>query len=409
MFLDLDDFKAINDSLGHEVGDHLLAAVAERLRASVRVGDTAARFGGDEFAVLLEDIGGASSAHEAADRIMTSLHQPVMIGTHELWPAFSIGGSVSAPRDETPERMLRHADLAMYQAKASGGTRYVIFDQAMVTAATDLLTLEAELRQAVERDELRLDYQPIIDLVTGRIVEVEALLRWQHPRLGLVSPARFIPLAEETGLIVPIGRWVLERACRQAQAWRADLPGAGALVMSINLSARQFRHQGLVADVAGVLRTTGLPPGALKLEITESVLMQRMDGAIATMHEIERLGVHLAIDDFGTGYSSLAYLKHFPVDTLKIDGSFVHGPARDHRDTAIIRSVIALARGLNLAVTAEGIETIEQLAELQGLGCDQGQGFFLARPAPAGVIGGLLAGGGPLVGAPEPLPVVTVA
>jgi diguanylate cyclase (GGDEF)-like protein len=396
MFLDLDNFKAINDSLGHEVGDRLLAAVAARLHTAVRVGDTAARFGGDEFALLLEDVGGTASAHEAAARIVASLHQPVTIGTHELWPTFSIGGSVSTPRDETAERLLRHADLAMYQAKASGGARYIIFDEAMVTAATDRLNLEAELRQAVTRDELRLDYQPIVSLATGWIVEVEALLRWQHPRLGLVSPAQFIPIAEETGLIVPIGQWVLERACRQAQSWRADLPGAADLVMSVNLSARQFRHRGLVADIAAVLRETDLPPDALKLEITESVLMQRMDGAIGTMHEIERLGVRLAIDDFGTGYSSLAYLKHFPVDTLKIDGSFVHGSTRDHRDTAIIRSIIALARGLDLAVTAEGIETVEQLEELQGLGSDRGQGYFLARPASADAIGILLKVGAPL-------------
>jgi diguanylate cyclase (GGDEF)-like protein/PAS domain S-box-containing protein len=381
LFLDLDNFKVINDSLGHGAGDRLLAAVAARLRSSVRVGDTAARFGGDEFAVLLEDLGDDCDATETADRVVRSLHAPVVLDGHEVCPSFSVGVATSAPNGDTPERMLRHADLAMYRAKANGKAQYAVFDEAMATDAMDRLTLEAELRQALARDELRVDYQPIVDLGTGRIAELEALVRWQHPRYGLVPPARFIPIAEETGLIVPIGHWVLDQACRQAQDWRDALPDARDLAMSVNLSARQFRHPGLVADVVGVLRATGLAPGALKLEITESVLMQHMEGAIATMHELKALGVRLAIDDFGTGYSSLAYLKHFPVDTLKIDRSFVRGIGRDHGDVAIVRSVIALADSLHLAVTAEGIETAEQLEELQALGCDRGQGFFLARPA----------------------------
>jgi EAL domain-containing protein (putative c-di-GMP-specific phosphodiesterase class I) len=326
-----------------------------------------------------------------------NLHAPITLDSHEICPSFSIGVAVSCPGSETPEGMLRHADLAMYRAKANGKAQYAVFDQAMAIDAMDRLTLEAELRQAIAQDELRIEYQPIVDLETGRITELEALVRWQHPRLGLVSPARFIPVAEETGLIVPIGHWVLEQACRRAQAWRATMPDAHNLAMSVNLSARQFRHPELVADVASVLRETGLEPGALKLEITESVLMQRMDAAIATMHELKALGVRLAIDDFGTGYSSLAYLKHFPIDTLKIDRSFVHGIGQDHSDLAIVRSVIALANSLHLAVTAEGIETAQQLEELQTLGCDHGQGFFLARPAPDDAVRLLLAAEGSLV------------
>jgi EAL domain-containing protein (putative c-di-GMP-specific phosphodiesterase class I) len=267
----------------------------------------------------------------------------------------------------------------------------------MAIDAMERLTLEAELRTALERGELRIDYQPIVDLETGRIIEMEALVRWQHPRLGLVSPARFIPVAEETGLIVSIGHWVLEQACRRARTWRTTLPNARDLVMSVNLSARQFHHPELVADVAETLRETGLEPTALKLEITESVLMEHAGRAIATMHELSALGVHLAVDDFGTGYSSLAYLKHFPVDTLKIDRSFVHGIDRDRSDTAIIGSIIALAGSLQLAVTAEGIETAEQLAELQALGCDQGQGYYLARPAREDVVSALLESAAPLV------------
>ncbi|MBA2450028.1 MAG: EAL domain-containing protein [Chloroflexi bacterium] len=390
LYLDLDNFRVINDSLGHAVGDRLLASVAERLVSSVRPGDTAARFGGDEFAVLLEDIGNDAFAREAADRIVTSLRAPITLDTHEICPSFSIGVAVSTPGSETAEGMVRHADLAMYRAKANGKAQYVMFDQDMAIDAMNRMTMEAELRGAVPRNELRIDYQPIVDLETGRITEVEALVRWQHPQRGLVSPARFIPIAEETGLIVPIGQWVLEQACRQAQTWRADLPDAHDLVMSVNLSARQFRHPELVEDVSTILRETGLDPSALELEITESVVMEHVSGAITTMQELKALGIHLAIDDFGTGYSSLAYLKQFPIDTLKIDRSFVHGLGHDDSDLAIVRSVIALATGLQLTVTAEGIETAQQLGELQALGCDHGQGYFLARPAAEAAIRTLL-------------------
>jgi len=283
LFLDLDNFKVINDSLGHGVGDRLLAAVAERLRASVRAGDTAARLGGDEFAVLLADMGDEAEARMAADRVFSSLRAPVTIDAHEVCASVSIGVAASAAGSETAEEMMRHADLAMYRAKANGKARYAVFDREMATDAMDRLTLETELRRAIANDELRVAYQPIVDLGTGRIGGMEALVRWQHPRLGTVSPGRFIPVAEETGLIVPIGRRVLEEACRQARAWRTALPDARDLVMSVNLSARQFRHPDLVADVATVLREAGLEPGALKLEITESVVMQSTGGAIATI------------------------------------------------------------------------------------------------------------------------------
>ncbi|MBA2448331.1 MAG: EAL domain-containing protein [Chloroflexi bacterium] len=409
LFLDLDNFKVVNDSLGHGVGDQLIAAVAARLRSSLRAGDTAARFGGDEFAILLDDVDAVVDAREAADRIGRSLHAPIVLDDHQICPSVSIGVAVCSPGGESPEGMLQHADIAMYRAKANGKAQYAVFDQEMEVDAMDRLTLESALRQAIAQDELRIDYQPIVNLKTGRITELEALIRWQHPQWGLISPSRFIPVAEETGLIVPIGHWVLQQACRRVQAWRSDLPDAHDLVMSVNLSARQFLHPELVADVTRVLRETGLEPGSLKLEITESVLMQRMDEAVVKMLELKALGVHLAIDDFGTGYSSLAYLKDFPVDTLKIDRSFVQGIGNDRSDLAIVQSVIALANSLQLAVTAEGIETAQQLEALQAFGCDHGQGYFLARPASAAAVSALLVAGGPLFALPVNPDMVTAA
>ena len=393
LFLDLDNFKVINDSLGHGVGDRLLAAVADRLRSTLRAGDTAARFGGDEFAVLLEDASDETHAREAANRIVRSLHTSIAIDTHEISPSFSIGVAVSSSGCESPEDMLRHADLAMYRAKANGKAQYAVFDREMAIDAMDRLTLEAELRTVLERNELRIDYQPIVDLESGRITDMEALVRWQHPRLGLVSPARFIPVAEETGLIVPIGQWVLEQACQRAQIWRATMPGAHDLVMSVNFSTRQFHHAGLIADVARALEKSGLAASGLKVEITESVLMGQKDRAIATTRSLKALGVKLAVDDFGTGYSSLAYLKQFPIDTLKIDRAFIRGIGHDRSDLAIVRSVVALAGSLQLGVTAEGIETVEQLRALRELGCGHGQGYYLARPASADAVTTLLQAG----------------
>lgn len=401
MFLDLDNFKVVNDSLGHEAGDCLLVTVAERLQECLRAGDTAARFGGDEFTVLLEDVVGEQDAAAAAERILAALCAPVSLRGHELVPSASIGIALSNPGHDTPESLLRNADLAMYRAKTSGKGRYELFDPSMGASAMDRLQLEADLRHAIERDELRVVYQPILELETGRIREVEALLRWLHPERGVIPPLRFIPIAETTGLIIPIGQWVLEQACHQARAWQLAYPTEPPLIISVNLSVRQFRHPKLAEDIARALREAELDPACLKLEITESVVMEEGEAAVATLWELKRLGVHLAVDDFGTGYSSLNYLLRFPVDTLKIDRAFISGLGSDDQSAAIVRSVIGLAKGLNLAVTGEGIETPEQLGQLRELGCDQGQGYYFARPLAAEAVAALLAAGGrPLPGSP---------
>ncbi|MFN8521555.1 MAG: EAL domain-containing protein [Chloroflexota bacterium] len=393
LFLDLDNFKTINDGLGHDAGDRLLRDVAHRLRRIMRPGDTVARFGGDEFTVLLEDIDGEAAASEMADRIATALRPPTTIDGHEVFPAFSIGIAVSSPEVATAESLLRNADSAMYHAKANGKARAELFDASMVEVNVDRLELEADLRHAIERDELRVLYQPIVSLESGRVLEAEALVRWQHPRHGLVSPGRFIPIAEETGLVVPIGNWVLEEACRQTHIWNTRYGGERAITVGVNLAARQLMQPDLVTQVADVLLRTGLEPARLKLEITESVLVQDTAAAIERMMGLKWLGVQLAIDDFGTGYSSLAYLKQFPVDTLKIDRAFVSGLGRDANDSAIVQSVISLGRALGLSITGEGIETPRQIEALRELGCDRGQGFYFARPQLDEVVGQMISRG----------------
>jgi diguanylate cyclase (GGDEF)-like protein len=382
LFLDLDNFKVVNDSLGHDVGDLLLKAVADRLRQSLRIGDTVARFGGDEFTILLEDLDHPDDAVATAERIVDVIRQPVLLESTEVVPSFSIGIVLGTPGDDHPDELLRNADLAMYRAKVNGKARFEIFDQSMNADAMERLELEADLRRALERQELRLHYQPIVSLETGQIRAVEALARWQHPRRGLISPLQFIPIAEETGLIIPLGRWVLEEACRQVRHWQLTHPEARDLLVSVNLSGRQFQNARLVDEVGQILRESGLAPDCLQLEITETAVMKDASAALDTLHQLKALGVKLAIDDFGTGYSSLSYLRQFPVDTLKIDRSFVDGLGRETQDTELVRSVIAMARSLSLAVTSEGIETTEQLAQLQELGCDRGQGFYFARPLP---------------------------
>jgi diguanylate cyclase (GGDEF)-like protein/PAS domain S-box-containing protein len=390
MFLDLDNFKVVNDSLGHEVGDQLLTAVAERLRSCLREEDTAARLGGDEMAVLLEEIMDEESVVEIARRISTAMTEPFTLHGRDLFATFSIGIALSTPGQDRPDTLLRDADLAMYRAKANGKAGFQVFDPSMTISAMERLELETDLRHALDRSELRVVYQPIMSLETGKISELEALLRWDHPERGLISPAQFIPLAEETGLIVQIGEWVLEDACRRTHAWHLRHPEDPPIAISVNLSARQFVQADLVETVARALFTSRLEPSSLKLEITESVLMRDVDGTIEKLWALKGLGVQLAVDDFGTGYSSLSYLKRFPVDTLKIDRSFVSGLGQDSNDTAIVRSVVALAKSLNLAVTGEGIETTEQLGQLQALGCDRGQGYLFAKPLSAAEIDDLL-------------------
>ena len=383
MFLDLDNFKLVNDSLGHGSGDLLLVSVAQRLKSAVRAGDTVARFGGDEFTILLGNVESEAAAMEAVSRVEAGLKAPFIIAGRELFVTASIGVAMSVDNSGEPETLVRNADLAMYRAKLNGKARHETFDGSMDAGALARIELETDLRHALDRHEFRVYYQPIVALDDRRVTGVEALLRWMHPIRGLVQPDDFIPVAEDTGLIVPIGRWVIEEACRQAASWNLELAGA-PITMSVNLSARQFQHPGLLEDIAGALREARLEPAALTLEITEGVVMKDPAAAAAKLHEMKALGVRIAVDDFGTGYSSLAYLKDFPVDSLKIDRSFTSGVDANGDDAAIVRSIVALGHALRLSVTAEGIETTAQLAELRTLDCDRGQGYLFARPIPAG-------------------------
>jgi diguanylate cyclase (GGDEF)-like protein len=390
LFLDLDRFKVINDSLGHSAGDQLLVGLSQRLSVGLRPEDTIARLGSDEFAVLLEDVKNASAVTAVAERLGAELQRPFLFQERELFITVSIGIALTISRSTTPEEILRNADLAMHHAKARGKSRYELFDQSMNKPAHDRLGIELDLRHAITRGDFTLHYQPVVALDSGRITEVEALVRWNHPQRGLLFPADFVSLTEDTGLIVPLGRWITTEACRQLRQWQTAGEGA-PLVMSVNLSARQLQHPHLVDDVARALEETRIDPGTLRLEITETVVMQDAPSTLAKLEALKRLGVRLAIDDFGTGYSSLGYLKRFPVDTLKIDRSFVKGIGRDVEDTAIVRAVITVAKSLGLAVTAEGIETEAQLGELRALGCDRGQGYLFAKPVPADRIPPLLA------------------
>jgi diguanylate cyclase (GGDEF)-like protein len=388
MFLDLDDFKLINDSLGHEAGDRLLATVAERLRASLRPHDTAARLGGDEFAVLLEDTS-ANEAAGVAERIMDLLRLPVLLDTSEVFVHASLG-IVDSTGDVGPEDLLRNADLAMYAAKARGKGRYETYQPGLHATTVQRLQLKADLQQAIDRGQLLLHYQPIMALGTQRVAGLEALVRWQHPDRGLLAAGEFIPLAEATGLIVPIGRWVLQQACQQAKRWQdeADEP----LTVSVNLSVRQFQEPDCIQQVRQVLDDTGLRPELLTLELTESLLMHDTEVTLAKLDELKQLGVRLAIDDFGTGYSSLSYLRQFPVDILKVDKSFVSGLGQGSEDSTLARAIIELGHTLGLRIIAEGIEDAGQLNELRALSCQLGQGFLFARPMTAAQVDRLLRG-----------------
>jgi diguanylate cyclase (GGDEF)-like protein/PAS domain S-box-containing protein len=379
LYLDLDNFKLINDGLGHQAGDELLVEAAKRLQACVRDEDTVARLGGDEFVILLGLVT-EIEAVQAAERIEQQFRRPFRIQGRDFVTSASIGVALGEAGHEQPDILLRNADVAMYRAKAAGRARHVVFRDSMQTDSLSRLNLESDLRQAVQRGELRVHYQPIVILETGRVVEVEALVRWQHPTRGLMAPADFIYIAEESGLIVPIGQWVLEEACRQVAAWQGEFEVKPALMVSVNLSPRQFQQPKLVEQVASALREAGLAPTSLKLEITEGVIMQDVEATIKTLWQLKELGVQLAIDDFGTGYSSLAYLKRLPLDILKIDRSFVNGIGQDAEDTAIVRAIISMAKSLHLSVTGEGIETAEQAALLRGWACELGQGYFFSRP-----------------------------
>jgi len=382
--LDIDRFQVVNETLGHVAGDRLLDLVGRRLVASVREGDVVARFGGDVFGILLYPVDGSLGGLTVTTALEAAFAEPFPLGDVETTVTASVGLALGGAAT-TVHDLLREAEIALHQAKLDATRHTVLFDPTMRAQTLERVDLELDLRRAIDRDELRLHYQPLIDLRTDRVVGTEALVRWQHPSRGLVPPLAFVPLAEETGLILPIGRWVLETACAQARAWQLEQAGGAPIVMSVNLSARQFSQAGLVGEVAALLAATGLPSHALELEITESVVMDETEAGIARLHALRDLGVRLVLDDFGTGYSSLSYLRRLPLDAIKIDRSFVmglgSGEADDRStDLPIVQAVIALAHALGIEVVAEGIETPEQLRLLRSLGCDRGQGFLFARP-----------------------------
>jgi diguanylate cyclase (GGDEF)-like protein/PAS domain S-box-containing protein len=394
LLMDLDDFKTINDSLGHEAGDLMLAEVGERVKDSLRAADTAARLGGDEFAVLLEDGGEGLGAADVAVRILASLEAPFHLEGKEVFVRASIGIAMAdefADAGGGADELLRNADVAMYMAKESGKNRYQIFQREMHASALARLELKADLQRALDNDEFVLHFQPIIELQTGDVSGVEALLRWNHPRRGIVPPLEFIPLAEESGLIVAIGRWVLREATRQGRVLQEHFPIEPPLHVAVNLSARQLQRPELVSEVAEALVESGFAPGDLVIEITESVMMRDIELSIQRLAELKEIGVRLAVDDFGTGYSSLNYIQRFPVDILKVDKSFVDAFDNDPRKSAVAATIIKLAEDLDLRPVAEGIERADQLERLLRLHCDFGQGFYFAKPLPMQGIEDLLA------------------
>ncbi|WP_442921816.1 EAL domain-containing protein [Microcoleus sp. ARI1-A5] len=388
LFLDLDRFKVINDSLGHLVGDELLMAVVLRLRAIIGSGDTVARVGGDDFAILVRNVD-VDTAVNLADRIHQALIVPFEFKGQEVFVTASIGiavgGEPAATVSEQPEHLLRDAHTAMYRAKALGTGRYQVFNASMHALAVERLQLETDLRMALKRQEFLLHYQPFVSLASGKIIGFEALVRWQHPQRGLISPMKFIPVAEETGAIVPLGEWVLEEACRQLRLWEEMFDFDRPLIMSVNLSGKQFAQPDLVDRLKAILAATGLSAESLKLEITESVVMDDVESAIAVLKHMKALNVNLGIDDFGTGYSSLSYLSRFPTDTLKVDKSFVGRMELESEgeNVAIVRTIVTLAHALGMDVIAEGVETAAQLARLRAIGCEYGQGYFFAKPLPS--------------------------
>jgi len=374
LFLDMDGFKHINDSLGHTVGDKVLQSIAGRLLAAVRHSDTVSRQGGDEFVVLLSEIKNARDAAISAKKMLASLTVPHSVAQHQLHVTASIGVTTYPEDGEDAETLIKNADTAMYHAKGSGRNNYKFFKKDMNVRAVERQALEEGLRYALEHEEFVLHYQPKVNLRTGEITGAEALIRWSHPDLGVLPPVQFVPIAEDSGLILPIGRWVLREACRQARVWLNE--GLRAIPVGVNISSLEFRSSGFLEGVRDILKDTRLEPCYLELEMTEGVLMQRADSTASMLKALKVMGVHLAVDDFGTGYSSLSYLTRFPIDALKLDQSFVHKIAADTEHAAIINAVISMAKSLKQRVIAEGVETAEQLAFLRAQSCDEGQGYY---------------------------------
>jgi len=387
LFLDLDRFKWINDTLGHTAGDILLQEIAERLQNRLRASDTVARLGGDEFVIVLSAVKHEQDIAHTTQHIMDSLSLPVELEGQKIFISASIGIAIYPTDGHDVNSLLRNADTAMYVAKETGRNNYKFFSQEMNLRAVERMTLETNLRRALEKEEFYLNFQPQVDCKTGEIVGVEALLRWNCPDAGLISPAKFIPIAEETGLIIPIGEWVLRTACREARSWQDDI---ASVRIAVNISGCQFKQANLVDMVAGILQETGLDPDKLELELTESMLMENSDNAVTMLQELKALGVHLAIDDFGTGYSSLTYLKHFPLDRLKIDQLFIRDICTNPDDASIAEAIIAMAHSLGLEVMAEGVETGEQMGFLQSRNCYEMQGYYISRPVSDETIRGLL-------------------
>jgi diguanylate cyclase (GGDEF)-like protein/PAS domain S-box-containing protein len=398
LFLDLDGFKHINDSLGHSIGDKLLQCIAKRLLASVRASDTVSRLGGDEFVIVLSDVAHARDAGLKAANILKAIAAPTQICEQSITLTASIGVTTYPDDGQDATTLIKNADLAMYQAKEEGRNNYQFFERAMNVRAVERHDIETSLRLAVDRAEFVLHYQAKVNLKTGKITGAEALVRWQHPQRGLIGPLNFISVAEDCGLMLPIGKWVLREACRQAKAWQDA--GLSRIEMAVNVSAVEFRNEGFLEDVRTILKATGLESRYLEFELTESVLMQHAKFTVPMLQKLKAMGVRLAVDDFGTGYSSLSYLRQFPIDTLKVDQSFVHEITANSDDATIISAVINMGSSLKHRVIAEGVETLEQVAFLQAHGCDEGQGYYFSRPVPAPQFARLLESASP-VGLPN--------
>ena len=390
LFLDLDRFKVINDSLGHLIGDKLLVESSKRLSGCLRPYDVVARFGGDEFVIFISDAESESLILEIGDRIQREISAPFKIDGHEIFSSASIGVTLYDEDYNLPEDIIRDADSAMYQAKTEGKARCKLFQKSMHVSNVNLLQVENDLRRAIEKQEFEVYYQPIIDLETRQITEFESLIRWQHPQNGITSPCEFIPLAEETGLIIPIGRWVLEESCRQIKIWEENLLSENPLSISVNLSAKQLMNSEVIQNLKEIIRITGIKPHRLKLEITESMIMDNAELALQILSDLCDLGVRISSDDFGTGYSSLSYIHKFPFHRLKIDRSFISKMDIDEKSEEIVRTIILLAKNLGMDTVAEGIETEAQLQRLCELGCDFGQGFLFSRPLPVEEIENLM-------------------